>query len=490
MQRFKFNCRARAKEESIPAYVAALRQLSEFCEYGNTLQHMLRDRLVCGVNDEKMQRRLLSEPNLTYEKGLQLALAMEIAERNMRQLSSTRETPVMYHSHNNSAGRARESRFRNPSSPSTRACHRCGATDHLAPECRFIKAECRSCKKIGHLEWVCRSKPRGPKSSQRPNHPRSKPADRSHFVEEVLPHPEEEDDPAYSMFTLSDQSSSPYTLDVLMNGRSVTMEIDTGASTSIISEKKYNNLISAGLSLPLEETSVLLKTYSGEPLPVLGRILTNVKVGSKQSQLPLIVVKGEGPSLMGRDWLTSLKLNWQEIHQLESSNKLSSLLSSYSEVFDEGLGKLSGMKAKIHLKEGDAAKILQTQKCSVHHEKQARQGAGSVASPRHHLPVQFSEWAAPIVPVTKPDGSIRVCGDYKLTVNQASHTEQYPLPRVEDLFAALAGGKTFTKLDLSQAYLQLEMDESCKKFLTVNTHKGLFEYNRLPFGVSSAPANF
>ena len=156
MQRFKFNSRARAKEESIPAYVAALRQLSEFCEYGDTLQHMLRDRLVCGVNDEKMQRRLLSEPNLTYEKGLQLALAMETAERDTHQLSSTRETPVMYHSHNNSAGRARESRSRNPSSPSTRACHRCGATDHLAPECRFIKAECRSCKKIGHLERVCR----------------------------------------------------------------------------------------------------------------------------------------------------------------------------------------------------------------------------------------------------------------------------------------------------------------------------------------------
>ena len=67
-------------------------------------------------------------------------------------------------------------------------------------------------------------------------------------------------------------------------------------------------------------------------------------------------------------------------------------------------------------------------------------------------PVQMSEWAAPIVPVMKPDGSIRICGDYKLTINQAAKPDVYPLPRVEDLFATLAGGKFFSKLDLAQAY--------------------------------------
>lgn len=66
-------------------------------------------------------------------------------------------------------------------------------------------------------------------------------------------------------------------------------------------------------------------------------------------------------------------------------------------------------------------------------------------------PVQFSQWAAPIVPVIKPDGSIRICGDYKVTVNQASRADTYPIPRIEELFAKLAGGECFTKLDLSHA---------------------------------------
>ena len=46
--------------------------------------------------------------------------------------------------------------------------------------------------------------------------------------------------------------------------------------------------------------------------------------------------------------------------------------------------------------------------------------------------VKFSEWATPVVPVLKPDGTVRICGDYKVTVNQESRLEQYPIPRLED----------------------------------------------------------
>lgn len=83
-----------------------------------------------------------------------------------------------------------------------------------------------------------------------------------------------------------------------------------------------------------------------------------------------------------------------------------------------------------------------------------------------------------------------LCGHYKLTVNQVSRREQYPIPRIPDLFASLSGGQKFTKLDLSQAYHQIPLDEEARKFVTINTHKGLFTYKVLPFGVSSSPAIF
>jgi hypothetical protein len=72
--------------------------------------------------------------------------------------------------------------------------------------------------------------------------------------------------------------------------------------------------------------------------------------------------------------------------------------------------------------------------------------------------------------VPKKDGTIRISDDYKVTINQAFEVYQYPLPKPDDLFATLAGGKKFTTLDLSQAYLQLILDEESAKFVTVNTH--------------------
>ena len=105
-------------------------------------------------------------------------------------------------------------------------------------------------------------------------------------------------------------------------------------------------------------------------------------------------------------------------------------------------------------------------------------------------PVQFADWAAPIVPVVKKDGTVRICGDFKMTVNRASKLDCYPIPKVADLLAKLAGRKSFSKLDMSRAYHQLVLKEGSRKYVVINTHQGLFQFNRLPFGVSSAPGIF
>jgi hypothetical protein len=102
----------------------------------------------------------------------------------------------------------------------------------------------------------------------------------------------------------------------------------------------------------------------------------------------------------------------------------------------------------------------------------------------------FSEWATPVVPVLKKDGSVRLCGDYKVTLNQATLTESYTLPRIRDMLASLSGGTAFSKLDLAHAYQQVTLDDKSKRMATINTHKGLYQVNRLPFGVASAPAMF
>ena len=104
-------------------------------------------------------------------------------------------------------------------------------------------------------------------------------------------------------------------------------------------------------------------------------------------------------------------------------------------------------------------------------------------------PVPFSDWAAPVVPVLKRDNSIRLCGDYKLTVNKEATPDIYPLPGVEDILPRWQKENGIPKLDLAHAYNQLHLDDE-SKYTTINTTQGLFQYNRLPFGISCAPAVF
>ena len=87
--------------------------------------------------------------------------------------------------------------------------------------------------------------------------------------------------------------------------------------------------------------------------------------------------------------------------------------------------------------------------------------------------MSHSEWAAPIVPVPKKNGDIRICGDFKVTVNPVLDVHKYPLPTTEGLFASLAGGEKFSKIDLSQAYQQMILEEESRPYVTINTHKGL-----------------
>lgn len=160
--------------------------------------------------------------------------------------------------------------------------------------------------------------------------------------------------------------------------------------------------------MQLKESSVLLTTYTGESLELLGQVEVPVKYKAQNLKLPILVTKGAGPTLMGRDWLARLKLDWKGIFQLQESSNLDRILAKYSAVFSEGLGLLKGPSVKIQVKENarprfyKARSVPYVYKAKVEEELDQLQREGVIS------PVQFSEWAAPIVPVVKRGGSIRV----------------------------------------------------------------------------------
>lgn len=209
-------------------------------------------------------------------------------------------------------------------------------------------------------------------------------------------------------------------------------------------------------------------------------------------ELVLTVVAGQGPSLLGRDWLKYLRLDWKEVHALSKFEEgtLENLLDRYAEIFSEELGTIKSFCAELNVDPAVKPKFFKahtvpfTLHSAIENRLDHLEREGIVQKVTH------SEWATPIVAVPKPDGRVRVCGDFKVTVNQALSVDQYPLPKADDLLATLAGGKRFTKLDLKQAYLQLELHPDSQEYCTVNTHQGLYRFKRLPFGIASAPALF
>ena len=153
------------------------------------------------------------------------------------------------------------------------------------------------------------------------------------------------------------------------------------------------------------------------------------------------------------------------------------LLEDNAELFDTGTGLLQNYEAHFEVDEAATPTFCKAMKKKVEDELQRLESTGIIR-------------AAAIVPVIKPSGKIRLCGYYKLTVNKAVKIDMYPLPLVDELFAGLAGGETGTKLDLSQAYHQVELDEQSRKYTAINTHCGLYEFRRLPYGVSPAVGIF
>ncbi|KII65712.1 Transposon Tf2-6 polyprotein [Thelohanellus kitauei] len=99
-----------------------------------------------------------------------------------------------------------------------------------------------------------------------------------------------------------------------------------------------------------------------------------------------------------------------------------------------------------------------------------------------------SDYASPIVCPYKKDGSIRICADFSVSVNKNIRIDQYPIPHIDELISKVAGGESFTKIDLASAYSQMRVDEKSQEILVINTHRGLFKYTRLPFGLASAPS--
>ena len=200
-------------------------------------------------------------------------------------------------------------------------------------------------------------------------------------------------------------------------------------------------------------------------------------------------MKDEGPTLFGREWLESIRLDWPLL-QLGTSNTVPALedvLSKHAlSVFSEGLGRMKSYQARIQLKEGSRPRFWKAHPIALASKPALDEALRDLEAEGVIKKVVTSEWAGPIVTPVMKDGSVRVCVDFKVTINPQLEVHKYPFPRIDDIYASLGGGTLFSVIDLRHAYLQMEVEEQSRPFITINTTHGL--YQRLRYGVASAPA--
>ena len=255
-------------------------------------------------------KRLLSESNLKLAHAIQISQSMEAADANAKKLHGDEAVQVhrAFQRHGGrTAGKSAE-----------KVCYRCGGTDHQASLCRFREVECNKCHKKGHLARVCRSSrpangptPARVKAQRFSHHPhRSQQSGNTQPMHTILESTVESDseDTALPLFKVGREALRPIVVTLNVSGLRLPMEVDTGTAVSIISAWMKEELFP---DFQLTSTSLILTTYTGEEMEV------EVSYGDYKGCLSLYVVEGTWPTLMGRDWLRLIRLDWASIHKAE-----------------------------------------------------------------------------------------------------------------------------------------------------------------------------
>ena len=296
---------------------------------------------------------------------------------------------------------------------------------------------------------------------------------------------------------LSTKSCPALIVDISVNGKIVSMEVDTGAGASVIPLQLFLELFPA---LKLSRSCIILTSASG-PIQVVGETAVSVRYLGEQHILPLIICKDlplDTP-LMGRPWLDILIPSWREFF---STSRVAHVLSEVPPSVDH----LKEMFPKVFATNSDspivgfsARLVLKADAKPVKHRAYRVPFAldnvvnslldGWVKSDTA-VHVRQAEWASPGFPVPKKDGTYRLVVDFKKTLNPQLRIDHYPIPAPDEIFAALSDSAVFVSLDLKDAYTQLELHPDSQELCVVNTPRGFFRLKRLIYGVSSAASIF
>ncbi|GBN85890.1 Uncharacterized protein K02A2.6 [Araneus ventricosus] len=341
-------------------------------------------------------------------------------------------------------------------------CKWCGKQRHDKRVCPARDARCRQCSKIGHYEKVCITKSQTGCSEVA-------------YLGVV-------------QLESENKTNIDWTVTVQVNHKNIKFKIDSGADHTVLPANAFQNVFQ---NAKLEPHNEILCGPDRNPLKTLGKLKTNIEYKGKSCTEEIYVISNLQTCLLGKPTLFSLGLgpNLISICQISAADPK----AKFPKLF-KGLGVMKGCYS-IKFKVGAIPfAITSPRYVPIPLLKQTKAELERMVAEKIITPVlKPTEWCAPVVIVPKNDSTIttglRICVDL-VELNKNVMLELHPLPKARILFKSKGWSQILSKLDASSGFWQIPLDKKSSYLTTFIIPFARFRFQRLPFGISSAPEHF
>ena len=486
-EKYKFSQAVQTRNENFDSFVSRLRLLAANCGFADT-EAEIKSRVIQGCYSNELRVQALSKGNISTEDLLKLGRAIELSKIQSNSIVEERSNTIsaVYSKKpisNNGQFSTNQKNFSNKNKNSQNFerrkidCGYCGK-NHMSGSkyCPAYGKKCNKCNNLNHFSTTCK---RSDGSKKQETH-------RVASIEQNVK--TEQSRTEDYVFSVNRGWSKLPTTNVSINGNdAIMMYIDTCCTMNVINEATYRKLKPQPKLCELK--SQAFGYQNSTPLAFLGEFNAKIKCFSKEINVKIAVVNGEEKCLLGYEACNELGIV-KIINSVKESRDLDRWREKYPNVFSGKLGKLKDFKVKFDVDESIEPICVQSRPVPFH----MRERISSIIKKGIEDGI-FQEakgpttWLLNPMVVPKDKDRVRFVIDAS-PVNVAIKRTKYVLPTIEDLITDLNGSTVFSKIDILDAFHQIELDEESRHLTTFKTHEGIYQYTRLVQGITSVPEIF
>ena len=473
MERHVFNTRFQQQNEDTQKFIADLRTLSATCEYGQLRDDFVRDRIVCGIADDKVRFSLLKESTLTFEKAVEICMLNERSKAHTERFK-TAETHEIRGQSNHRHRTRRQQKGGDQRHSKNKTCDKCGY-EHRYDYCPAKGQQCKKCKEWNHFKSQC------PKwRNSRGKHNRRD-------VHEVSDSETETESEEYVMESIEiDTVKSEIYATLQINGKAIEGKIDTGAKCNVISREVYEEL-NTREKLDTSKKITLI-AFGGNTFRTDGIVELDCMSGDKTYKLKFHVLGKKVRTLIGLK--SAMEMNLVVINKAEVHEIGNDIFDEYSDVFEGKLGKLP-VKYRMKLNPEVKPVVMPPRSIPAAVKDRVKKELEEMEENKIIAKVdQPTEWVSALVAAKKKNkDEIRICIDPQ-NLNRAIERPHHPMKTIEQVVAEIPGASHFSTLDAKTGFWQICLDEQSSYYTTFQTPFGRYRFLRMPYGITSGSEVF